>query len=87
MKVYIRTQDGKGLIEKGKLLAIGGAKSNHLITGDDEIMPIALGEYDNEEITMKVFLNVAARVVYPTEKEIERGIIYIDLQEIEKGIK
>lgn len=83
MHVYIRNQAGDALIEKGRILAIGGTNKSYLVTGDDELMPASLGKYANEERACEILNEVMQRVVEPTAKEVQRGIIFIDLKGIE----
>ena len=83
MRVYIRNQEGTALIEKGKILSIGGTKKAYLVTGDDELMPISLGKYKDEERAEEILNEIIQRIIEPTAKEVEKGVIFIDL----KGIK
>lgn len=79
MKVYFRTQLGDGLIEKGKILRLVASKRTYIVTGDKEEDVIRLTSFDDEAEGMKVFEQIISRIVQPTAREVEKGIIYIDL--------
>lgn len=87
MTVYILNQEGNALIEKGKILSVGGTHKEYVLTGDDELMPITLGKYESEAKAHEVLGYIAGRIISPTSKELETGIIYIDLNQIDKHIK
>ena len=50
MTVYIRTQDGNELIEKGAYLGIGGTKRNSIITGENRMNTQSLGMYTQDTV-------------------------------------
>ena len=79
MKVYFRTQLGDGLIEKGKILRLVASKRTYIVTGDKEEDVIRLTSFDDEAEGMQVFEQIISRIVSPTAREVEKGIIYIDL--------
>ncbi len=79
MKVYFRTQLGDGLIEKGKILRLVASKRTYIVTGDKEEDVIRLTSFDDEAEGMQVFEQIISRIVQPTAREVEKGIIYIDL--------
>lgn len=79
MKVYFRTQLGDGLIEKGKILRLVASKRTHIVTGDKEEDVVRLTSFDDEAEGMQVFEQIISRIVSPTAREVEKGIIYIDL--------
>lgn len=83
MHIYIRNQRGDALIEKGKVLIIGSAKRNCIFTGEDELKLTFLGEYKDKEEAEEILRHIINRIVNPTPKEIERGNIFIDLEELE----
>lgn len=83
MRVYIRNQEGTALIEKGKILTGGGTKKCCLLTGDDKSNLIPIGEYGSKERAEEILQGVMQRIIGPTAKEVQKGVIYIDL----KGIK
>lgn len=83
MHIYIRNQRGDALIEKGKILIIGSAKRNCIFTGEDELKLTFLGEYKNEKEAEEVLGHIISRIVSPTAREVERGSIYIDLENLE----
>lgn len=83
MHVYIRNQEGTALIEKGKILTGGGTKSCCLLTGDDKGMLIPIGEYESKARAEEILNEIIQRTVQPTAREIEKGIIFIDLKGIE----
>ena len=83
MHVYIRNQKGDALIEKGRIISVGGLNRQFLITGEDELMPISLGKYKDEERAEEILNEIMQRVIEPTAKEVSKGVIFIDL----KGIK
>ncbi len=83
MHIYIRNQKGDGLIEKGKILIIGSIKRNCIFTGDNEENLILLGKYKDEETANEVLGHIVNRIIAPTEKEIERKNIFIDLSELD----
>lgn len=83
MRIYIRNQRGDALIEKGKILIIGSAKRNCIFTGENELELVLLGKYKKEEETKEVLSHMISRIVSPTAKEIERGSIFIDLENLE----
>ena len=83
MRVYIRNQEGTALIEKGKILSIGGTNKAYLVTGDDELMPISLGKYKDEERAEEILQEIMQRIIEPNIKEVGKGIIFIDLKGIE----
>lgn len=85
MTVYIRTQDGNELIEKGAYLGIGGTKRNSIITGENRMNTQLLGMYTQDTV-WEVFGYIVNRIINPTAQEIKKGIIYIDLNEMEKFI-
>lgn len=85
MTVYIRAQDGNELIEKGAYLGIGGTKRNSIITGENRMNAQLLGMYTQDTV-WEVFGHIVDRIINPTAQEIKKGIIYIDLNEIEKFI-
>lgn len=80
MNIYIRNQEGSALIEKGKILSVGGTNGCYLVTGDDEKMPISLGKYRSRERAEEMLCEVMQRVVEPRVREVERGVIFIDLK-------
>lgn len=84
MRIEIKNQRGDGLIEKGKILRIGAMKRRCILTGENEEELTVLGQYKDEEEAIEVLSYMIDRVVKPTEKEKERGVILIDLEEIEK---
>lgn len=79
MRVYFRTQLGDGLIEKGKILRLVASKRTHIVTGDKEEDVVRLTSFDDEAEGMQVFEQIISRIVSPTAREVEKGIIYIDL--------
>lgn len=83
MNVYIRNQVGDALIEKGQILACGGTKREYLMTGNDEIMMISLGKFATRKRAQEILNEIMQRVVEPTAKEVQKGIIFIDLKGIE----
>lgn len=83
MHVYIRNQEGTALIEKGKILSIGGTNKAYLVTGDDELMPISLGRYKDKERAEEILQEIIQRIIEPTAKEVAKGVIFIDLKGIE----
>lgn len=80
MRVYIRNQEGSALIEKGKILSIGGSNKRYLVTGEDELMTMSVGKYKDEARAKEVLEEVMARVISPTVSEVQKGIIFIDLK-------
>lgn len=83
MRVYIRSQAGDALIEKGKILSIGGTNGHFLVTGEDELMPISVGKYRSRERAEEVLNEIIQRIVEPRAREVEKGVIFIDLKGIE----
>lgn len=79
MKVYFRTQLGDGLIEKGKILRLVASKRTYIVTGDKEEDVIKLTSFDDELEAKQTFEQIISRIVQPTAREVEKGIIYIDL--------
>lgn len=82
MKIYIKNQEGTALIEKGKILTGGGTKRCCLLTGDDTGMLTSIGEYESKERATEIMNEIIQRVVEPTAKEVQKGVIYIDLEGI-----
>ena len=82
MNIYIRNQEGDGVIEKGKILTIGGTKRTSLLTGDSEDSLVCLGVYKDEEMATEILNEITQRVVQPTAKEVEKGCLFIDLSAI-----
>lgn len=83
MHVYIRNQDGTALIEKGKILTGGGTKKCCLLTGDDILNLTPIGEYESKERAEEILQEMIQRIIEPTARETEKGIIFIDLKGIE----
>ena len=79
MKVYFRTQLGDGLIEKGKILRLVASKRTYIVTGDKEEDVVRLTSFDDELEAKQTFEQIISRIVSPTAREVEKGIIYIDL--------
>ena len=79
MRVYFRTQLGDGLIEKGKILKLITSKREYIVTGETEEDVIKLTSFDDKDEAKQVFNEMISRIVQPTAREVERGIIYIDL--------
>lgn len=79
MKVYFRTQLGDGLIEKGKILRLIASKRTYIVTGDKEEDVIRLTSFDDELEAKQTFEQIISRIVSPTAREVEKGIIFIDL--------
>ena len=83
MTVYFRTQGKEGLIEKGKILRLMASKQKvYIVTGEREDAVIELASFKEEVEGQKVFNEIIQRIVEPRAKEIERGVVYIDLSEI-----
>lgn len=78
MKVYFREQSGDRLIEAGKEIFVEEMKKPFLITGEKDRLSI-LGEYESLEKAREILNEVIQRIVQPTAREVEKGIIYIDL--------
>lgn len=81
MNIYIRNQEGDAVIEKGKILIVGGTKRTSLLTGDSEGALVRLGVYKDETETEDILNEITQRIVQPTAREVERGCIFIDLKE------
>lgn len=80
MIVYFRTINGESLVEKGKILTIGGAKRDCILTGNDKMSLEVIGSYKNEEEAKEVFEGIIEKIMNPTVQEMNKGIIYIDLK-------
>lgn len=78
MKVYFREQSGDRLIEAGKEIFVEEMKKPFLITGEKDRLSI-LGEYESIEKARETLNEVIQRIVQPTAREVEKGIIFIDL--------
>lgn len=80
MKVYIRNQEGKMLIELGKILKRETNKiGTFIITGDYNGNTVVIKLCEDENKAEKILNEMISRIVSPTANEIARGIIYIDL--------
>ena len=84
MIVYFKTMSGDSLIEKGQIFGIGGVKSNYLMTGNDKNHLEVIGSYKTKEEVKELFDAIIAKIVSPTSLEIQKGVIYIDLQHLSK---
>ena len=78
MKVYFREQSGDRLIEAGKEIFVEEMKKPFLITGEKDRLSI-LGEHESIEKARETLNEVIQRIVQPTAREVEKGIIFIDL--------
>lgn len=83
MHVYIRNQEGTALIEKGKILSVGGTGGKYLLTGDDELVMTSIGKYKNKKRAEEILNEIIQRTMQPTAREAEKNIIFIDLKGIE----
>lgn len=80
MKVYIREQEGNKLIELGKILKIETNKiGTFIITGDYNEHTVIIKLCEDEKEAKTIFNEMISRIVQPTAREVEKGIIYIDL--------
>lgn len=84
MIVYFRTMEGESLVEKGKILTIGGAKRDCILTGNDKNHLEVIGSYKTKEEAKELFDAIIAKIVSPTVLEMQKGVIYIDLEHIMK---
>lgn len=84
MIVYFRTINGESLVEKGKILTIGGAKRDCILTGNDKMSLEVIGNYETKEEAQELFDAIIAKIVNPTLQEMQKGFIYIDLQHLVK---
>lgn len=82
--VYFKTMSGESLIEKGQIFGIGGAKKNYLLTGNDKNHLEVIGNYKTKEEAKELFDAIIAKIVSPTVQEMQKGVIYIDLENIMK---
>lgn len=85
MTTYIRSQKGTGLAEAGAVIEIGGSKQNCVVTDMKSGKVALLGQYEDAEKAKEVFEYIVDRMINPSETEIKKGIIYIDLYAIEKS--
>jgi hypothetical protein len=86
MIVYIKTQSGVSLIEKGEILTIGGFDNCHILTGNNKNELELIGKYPNNEIAIKMFNELILRIINPSDSEIKRGAMYIDLKVLEEVV-
>ena len=84
MIVYFKTMSGESLIEKGQIFGIGGVKSNYLVTGNDKISLEVIGSYKTREEAQEIFEAIVEKIVNPTLQEMQKGVIYIDLEHLSK---
>ena len=84
MLVYFKTMSGESLIEKGQIFGIGGVKSNYLVTGNDKNHLEVIGSYKTREEAKELFDAIIAKIVSPTLLEMQKGVIYIDLEHLLK---
>lgn len=83
MTVYFRAETGDKLIKLGKVIKIETNKiGTFIVTGDYNEHTVVLKLCSDEETGQKVFNEIIQRIVEPRAKEIERGVVYIDLSEI-----
>lgn len=83
MRVYIRDQEGSSLIEKGEILSIRVSKTVYLATGNSMNSLVQIAEFKSEKEAKRVLEEIIQRIVEPKAREVERGVIYIDLTGIE----
>lgn len=86
MIVYFKTMNGESLVEKGQIFEIGGAKKNYLLTGNDKNHLEVIGNYKTREEAKELFDAIIAKIVSPTLLEMQKSIIYIDLEHIMKKV-
>jgi len=86
MIVYFKTINGESLVEKGQILEIGGAKGNYILTGNDKMNLEVIGNYKTRKEAQEIFEAIVEKIVNPTVQEMQKGIIYIDLQHLAKLI-
>lgn len=86
MIVYFKTMNGESLVEKGQIFEIGGAKKNYLLTGNDKNHLEVIGSYKTREEAKELFEAIVEKIVNPTLQEMQKGVIYIDLQHLAKLI-
>lgn len=84
MIVYFKTMSGDNLVEKGQMLGVGGVKSNYLVTGNDKKSLEVIGNYKTREEAQEIFEAIVEKIVNPTLQEMQKGVIYIDLQHLSK---
>lgn len=78
MKVYIKAREGE-VIELGKRIKVEESKVGvFIITGDYEKEVIIKDCIDRKE-GERVIREIMQRVVEPRAKEIERGVVYIEI--------
>lgn len=78
MKVYIKVREGE-VIELGKRIKVEESKVGvFIITGDYEKEVIIKDCIDRKE-GERVIGEIMQRVVEPRAKEIERGVVYIEI--------
>ena len=80
MTVYFKTQEGNMFVEKGRILTLGGTKKHSILTGNNRMELEMIGNYKTEKEATEVFNSIVEKIIRPTTKEIEAGIIYIDLK-------
>lgn len=80
MRVYISKRD-KGIVELGKILKISSNKVGTFIVTGDYNSEVTIMLCKDEEEAKKVLNEIVQRVVQPTAKEIEKGIVYIEIGE------
>ena len=84
MIVYFKTMNGESLVEKGQIFGIGGAKGNYILTGNDKMSLEVIGNYKTRQEAQEIFEAIVEKIVNPTVQEMQKGIIYIDLQHLAK---
>ena len=84
MTIYFKTMYGNSLIEKGEILTIGGPKKDWILTGNNKNRLELIGNYKTQKETQEVFEAIVEKVVNPSLQEVQKGIIYIDLEHLSK---
>lgn len=78
MRVYIKVREGE-VIELGKRIKVEESKVGvFIITGDYEKEVIIKDCIDRKE-GERIIREIMQRVVEPRAKEIERGVVYIEI--------